>query len=123
MIKTLRDALNAIDLHETPIVAGVGAPSTRETIQLARDAAASGAEFVLVVPPGYYARVLKANPAAMHKFFIDVAAASPVPVLVVPKYRAHGRRPWRRGPKCKQSNLLIGDFQESYTTTRRLLLG
>lgn len=88
MIKTLRDALNSIDLHETPIIAGVGAPSTRETIQLARDAAASGAEFVLVVPPGYYARVLKANPAAMHKFFIDVAAASPVPVLVVPKHCA-----------------------------------
>ncbi|EFY92600.1 dihydrodipicolinate synthase, putative [Metarhizium acridum CQMa 102] len=82
VIKTLRNALNSIDLHETPIVAGVGAPSTRETIQLARDAAASGAEFVLVVPPGYYARVLKGNPAAMHKFFIDVAAASPVPVII-----------------------------------------
>lgn len=82
MIQTLRTALNSINLLETPIVAGVGATSTRETIELAHEAATAGADFVLVVLPGYYAGVLKAHPAAVKKYFIDVAAASPVPVCV-----------------------------------------
>lgn len=82
LIQTLRTALNSIDLLKTPIVAGVGATSTRETIELAHEAATAGADFVLVVLPGYYAGVLKAHPAAIKKFFIDVAAASPVPVII-----------------------------------------
>ena len=82
MIQTLRFALNSIELQKTPIVAGVGANSTSETIRLAHDAADAGANFVLVAVPGYYASVLKAHPAAIKKFFIDVAAASPVPVCV-----------------------------------------
>lgn len=51
----MQSALDENDLHRTPIVAGVGATSTRETISLAKDAAAAGAEFVLVIAPGYYA--------------------------------------------------------------------
>ncbi|KFY75675.1 hypothetical protein V499_04349 [Pseudogymnoascus sp. VKM F-103] len=82
LIQTLRLALDDIGLYKTPIVAGVGAHSTRQTTQLAHDAAAAGADFVLVVPPGYYAGVLKTNPTAIRKFFIDVAAASPVPVII-----------------------------------------
>ncbi|KFZ19931.1 hypothetical protein V501_00403 [Pseudogymnoascus sp. VKM F-4519 (FW-2642)] len=62
LIQTLRLALDDIGLYKTPIVAGV--------------------DFVLVVLPGYYAGVLKANPTAMRKFFVDVAAASPVPVII-----------------------------------------
>jgi 4-hydroxy-2-oxoglutarate aldolase len=62
------------------IVAGVGAPSTRESIKLAKDAAAAGADFVMVIPPGYYAGALLANPDSLKSFFIDVAEASPVPV-------------------------------------------
>lgn len=80
LIHTLRSALDSIGLQETPIVAGVGGNSTRETIQLARDAAAAGANFALVIAPGYWAGYLKGNPAAARKFFVDVAAASPIPV-------------------------------------------
>lgn len=69
-------------MQETPIVAGVGGNSTRETIQLAHDAAAAGATFALVIAPGYWAGYLKGNPAATRKFFVDVAAASPIPVYV-----------------------------------------
>jgi 4-hydroxy-2-oxoglutarate aldolase len=47
---------------------------------LARDAAAAGADFALVIAPGYWAGYLKGNPAATRKFFVDVAAASPIPV-------------------------------------------
>jgi hypothetical protein len=75
----------------------VGANSTRETSQLAHDAAAAGADFVLVVPPGCYAGVLKANPTAIRNFFVDVAAASPVPVcLLFPKYSTYMSTPFGR---------------------------
>ncbi|KAL5324689.1 hypothetical protein ACEPPN_009237 [Leptodophora sp. 'Broadleaf-Isolate-01'] len=82
LIKALRSSLDENDLHKTPIVAGVGATSTRETISLAKDAAAAGAEFVLVIAPSYYATALKANPTAIKRFFIDVASQSPVPVII-----------------------------------------
>lgn len=65
----------------------MGATSTRETISLAKDAAAADADFVLVISPGYYASALRANPTAIKRFFIDVAAGSPVPVYVC----FHGR--------------------------------
>ncbi|KAK4061819.1 hypothetical protein Trihar35433_9419 [Trichoderma harzianum] len=88
LIQTLRTALDSIGLQNTPIVAGVGGNSTRETVQLARDAAAAGADFALVVAPGYWAGYLKGNPAAVKRFFVDVAAGSPIPVygplLLVP---------------------------------------
>ena len=65
-------------------MAGVGAPSTRETISLAKDAAAAGADFALVIAPGYFAAALKAGgPAAVRRFFVDVAGQSPVPVYVL----------------------------------------
>ncbi|KKP02764.1 dihydrodipicolinate synthase [Trichoderma harzianum] len=80
LVQTLRNALDSIGLQKTPIVAGVGGNSTRETIQLARDAAAAGADFALVIAPGYWAGYLKGNPAVVKRFFVDVAAGSPIPV-------------------------------------------
>ncbi|KAH8909297.1 aldolase [Coniochaeta sp. PMI_546] len=82
LIRALRSALDENDMHQMPIVAGVGASSTRETCRLAQDAAAAGAEFVLVIAPSYYASALKASPTAIKQFFVDVAAKSPVPVVI-----------------------------------------
>jgi L-threo-3-deoxy-hexylosonate aldolase len=65
-----------------PIVAGAGAPSTRESIILAKEAAIAGADFVMVIPPGYYASTLAGNRAAVRQFFVDIAEASPVPIIV-----------------------------------------
>jgi 4-hydroxy-2-oxoglutarate aldolase len=63
-----------------PVVAGVGAASTRESIDLSREAAAAGADFVMVIPPGYYAGALLSDPSSIKQFFIDIAEESPVPV-------------------------------------------
>lgn len=83
MLRTARAALDSVGLQHTPIVAGVGAPSTRETIELAKQAADAGAAFVMVIPPGYYAGPLQANGGeALKRFFVDVAQASPVPVIM-----------------------------------------
>lgn len=63
-------------------MAGAGAASTRESITLAKEAAAAGADFVMVIPPGYYASTLIANRESIKSFFVDIAAASPVPIIV-----------------------------------------
>ena len=69
-----------------PLLAGVGADSTRATIRQARSVAAEGADAVLIHPPPYFGAYL--SPAAMAGHFREVADASPIPVLIyhMPKY-------------------------------------
>lgn len=69
-----------------PLLAGVGADSTRATIRQAKVMAAEGVDGVLVHPPWYFGPYLA--PAAMVAHFREVADASPVPVLIyhMPKY-------------------------------------
>jgi 4-hydroxy-2-oxoglutarate aldolase len=76
-----RSALDEINLSTVPIVAGIGEASTRESIQLAKEAASAGADFAIAIPPGYYAGPLVAdNMAALRDYFLDIAEASPIPV-------------------------------------------
>lgn len=80
LIQTARQALDDADLHAVPIIAGTGAGSTRETIELSRAAASAGADFVIVIASGYFAGAL--GPKALKTFFTDVAAASPLPIIL-----------------------------------------
>lgn len=83
LIRTCRSTLDENGLTNMPVVTGIGAASTRETIQLAEKAAEAGADFVMVIPPGYYAGALCAeNKKALKRFFIDVAEASKLPVIL-----------------------------------------
>lgn len=82
LIKAARLALDSSSLKHVPIIAGCGAASTRESILLAKEAAAAGADFVMVIPPGYYSSTLIANRESIKNFFVDIAVASPVPVIV-----------------------------------------
>ena len=68
------------------LLAGTGAESTRATIAATRDAAAAGADAVMVRPPAYYGPLL--TPAVVTRHFRTVADASPVPVFLynIPKY-------------------------------------
>lgn len=64
-----------------PVITGVGSSSTRESIELAKSAALAGADFVMLIPPGYYAGALKAdNMFAVKQYIIDVSEASPIPL-------------------------------------------
>ncbi|XXH00256.1 GTP-binding protein [Hypoxylon texense] len=83
LIQTARRTLDGCGLNHVPIVAGVGALSTRETIQLATQARDAGADYGMVIPPGYYAGALQAHGGeALRRFFVDVAEASPLPIVV-----------------------------------------
>jgi 4-hydroxy-2-oxoglutarate aldolase len=66
--------------RERPVIAGTGCESTRETIRLTRRAAALGADAALVLNPSYYKGAM--TDAALKEFFLAVAEASPIPVLL-----------------------------------------
>lgn len=75
-----RRAVDAAGYPTLPVIAGCGAASTRETIQLCKDSAEAGADAVLVLPPSYYKALV--NNEALHAHFQAVADASPIPVLI-----------------------------------------
>ncbi|RYO98282.1 hypothetical protein DL764_007131 [Monosporascus ibericus] len=79
-IQSTRAALDEADHHLMPVIAGCGAQSTRESIQLCRDAAAVGANFAIVLPPAYYGGLLNTSKIIQH--FYDIADASPIPILI-----------------------------------------
>jgi len=62
------------------LLAGTGGQSTRETISLTKAAAAEGADAVLVLNPFYFKGLMTHE--ALVKHYLDVADASPVPVIV-----------------------------------------
>ncbi|KAI5861987.1 dihydrodipicolinate synthetase [Durotheca rogersii] len=78
--RTTRAALDAAGKSELPLIVGCGAQSTRETIQLCREAAASGGNYALVLPPAYYGSLLSTELISKH--FRAVASASPIPILI-----------------------------------------
>ncbi|UNI17799.1 4-hydroxy-2-oxoglutarate aldolase [Purpureocillium takamizusanense] len=63
-----------------PIMAGVGAHSTRQTLELAHDAARAGANYLLVLPPAYFGKATTMG--VVKRFFAEVAARAPLPVVV-----------------------------------------
>jgi 4-hydroxy-2-oxoglutarate aldolase len=84
--RTLTEWARAIVPADRALVVGVGSESTRLTIARAWDAAAAGADAVLVVAPHYYhARMTE---PALRAHYEAVADASPVPVLLynIPVY-------------------------------------
>ncbi|KZT11318.1 dihydrodipicolinate synthetase [Laetiporus sulphureus 93-53] len=82
LIKTVRRALDNAGFKQMPIIAGTGTGSTRETIELCREAAQAGADYVIVIASGYFAGVLAGNKAALKAFWAEVAEESPIPVLI-----------------------------------------
>ncbi|WYZ42539.1 hypothetical protein EsH8_VI_000238 [Colletotrichum jinshuiense] len=65
---------------KVPLIAGCGAQSTRETLQLCKDAAKSGASHALMLPPSYYGSLLDDEKIVQH--FYEVADESPIPLLI-----------------------------------------
>lgn len=80
LIRAAREALDSVGLTTVPVIAGTGIGSTKGTIEITRQAAEAGADYSIVIASGYYAGAL--NPDSLVRFFLDVAAASPIPVIV-----------------------------------------
>ncbi|KAJ5150905.1 dihydrodipicolinate synthase [Penicillium canariense] len=82
LIHFIRNTLDEAGLQTTPIVAGVGGLSTRETIQLSHAAAKAGADAGMVILPAYYAASLNTNQEQVIQYYIDICEASPIPLLL-----------------------------------------
>lgn len=77
-----------------PLIAGAGGGSTRESVLLCAQAAQAGADYAIVITPGYFAGVLAGNRAALKAFYVEVAAKSPIPVIL---YNCECVCRWGRG--------------------------
>jgi 2-dehydro-3-deoxy-phosphogluconate/2-dehydro-3-deoxy-6-phosphogalactonate aldolase len=75
--RVVRAVVDAVG-EEVPVIAGVGAPSTRETVANAERAVAAGADGVVAVTPYYYP--LDREAAVAH--YREVAGAVDVPTYV-----------------------------------------
>ncbi|KAI8624626.1 dihydrodipicolinate synthase [Xylariaceae sp. FL1651] len=80
IISNARKAVTDLGLPDYPIVAGISAQSTVETIQFAKEAGEAGAGFGLLLPPNYWVRSLSSD--ALLMYYRDVADASPIPIVV-----------------------------------------
>ncbi|KAJ4327390.1 hypothetical protein N0V84_002161 [Fusarium piperis] len=63
-----------------PLMAGVGAHSTKQTLQLAEDAAKAGANYLLVLPPAYFGKATTMS--VVKRFFAELALKSPLPIII-----------------------------------------
>ncbi|CAK7242770.1 MAG: hypothetical protein STHCBS139747_004271 [Sporothrix thermara] len=64
-----------------PIMAGVSGHSTAQVLEFLDDAKAAGANYGLLLPPAYYG-AKASSPAMLARFFDDVAAATPLPLVI-----------------------------------------
>jgi len=79
---TTRKALNESGFSHMPIIVGCGAQSTREAIQLCREAWEAGGDYALVLPPSYYASLFAPASQTIMEYFTAVADASPIPIII-----------------------------------------
>ncbi|KAG0648335.1 Dihydrodipicolinate synthase [Hyphodiscus hymeniophilus] len=63
-----------------PLMAGVGAHSTRQVFENIDDAVKAGADYVLVLPPAYFGKATTNE--VIKTFFDDVARYSPLPIVI-----------------------------------------
>ena len=72
---------------QTPIIAGVGVPSTRETITLGRDAKDAGAHAILVTTPYFY----RHNARELIEHYSRIATSVDLPIIFynVPKFTGY----------------------------------
>ena len=80
ILQIARKAALDLGLPDYPLVAGVSGQSTNESIQLAEEAKAAGADFGLLLPPSYWAKAVTKD--IILSFYRDVADASPLPVVI-----------------------------------------
>ncbi|KAL7281183.1 LOW QUALITY PROTEIN: hypothetical protein ACG7TL_004491 [Trametes sanguinea] len=82
LIKAARRALDDAGLTHVPLIAGTGAGSTRETVELCNEAAQAGADYAIVIASGYYAGAIAGNKKALKAFWAEVSEKSPIPVII-----------------------------------------
>ncbi|RPA90559.1 aldolase [Choiromyces venosus 120613-1] len=78
--RATRDALDEAGYKDVSVMVGCSAQSVRGTIELCKEAAESGGDSVLLIPPSYYRYAMTEE--AIYSYFTKVADASPVPLIL-----------------------------------------
>lgn len=76
LIATARKAIGP----DFPIMAGCGAHSTKQVLELISDAAEAGANSTLVLPPAYFGKAT--TPEVIERFYGDVSKGSKLPIVI-----------------------------------------
>jgi len=80
VIKATREGLDEAGFEKTPVIAGCTAQSTRESIQMCKDAAAAGATAALILPPCYFKNSMSNE--VIYQFFKEIADKSPIGIMM-----------------------------------------
>lgn len=80
LVRAVRAALDAAGFTDYPIMAGVLANGIDETLEWLADYARAGAQWGLVLAPGYFGGAVGQD--GLREWYRVVAAASPVPILM-----------------------------------------
>jgi len=78
--RATRDALDAAGFKDVSVMVGCSEQSVRGTIELCKEAFESGGDSTLLIPPSYYRYAMTEE--AIHDYFVAVADASPIPVVL-----------------------------------------
>ncbi|KAF7305980.1 Dihydrodipicolinate synthase [Mycena chlorophos] len=82
VISAARQELDTNGFSGVPILAGTGTGSAKETIRLCKEAKEAGADYAIVIPPGYFSFAIGRDVDALKGFFYKVLDASPLPVMI-----------------------------------------
>ncbi|KAI5475036.1 hypothetical protein MNV49_002094 [Pseudohyphozyma bogoriensis] len=82
LIKSARAVLDKNGYPDVPLLVGTGVGSAHHTIKVTADAKAAGADYAIVIAPGYFAFAMGKNRAAVKSFFTEVLDKSALPVMI-----------------------------------------
>ncbi|RSL86231.1 hypothetical protein BHE90_004590 [Fusarium euwallaceae] len=80
LVSLTRDVATRMGREDMPIVIGTVGHATKDIIEQLRASKEVGADFGLVLTPSYFHFAMDAS--AIEQFFIEVADASPIPILI-----------------------------------------
>lgn len=80
LIKSQRKTLDDAGYTDRPIIAGTASQNIDDTLELIKDSKDAGAEYAMVLGPGYFAP--STSQVGLEKWFVAVADKSMLPVLI-----------------------------------------
>jgi dihydrodipicolinate synthase/N-acetylneuraminate lyase len=82
VISSARQALDAANHPNVPLLVGTGGGSAKHTLALAKAAKEAGADYSIVICPGYFAFAMGKDREAVRGFFKEVLDGSALPVMI-----------------------------------------
>ncbi|KAK4699291.1 4-hydroxy-2-oxoglutarate aldolase, partial [Phenoliferia sp. Uapishka_3] len=82
LISSARKTLDQNGFPDLALLVGTGAGSAHQSIKLAVQAKEAGADYSILIAPGYFAFAMGKNRGALKDFFTEVMDKSPIPVMI-----------------------------------------